>query len=431
MDDSQPIRLLVVSMLYEPDCVGIAAIASDMCAALAERGHDVTVYTAYPFYPEWKRKSGGNPWRIQREVARGVTIVRHGLYIPRRPSKLVPRLLHELSFPASLLRSLVTRRRFDVVMAFCPLLGSVAFAVLRKWLYWEPLWVNIQDIPTEAGKNVGISRSRVFHALASFVQTFLFNRARVWSTISPGMLEQLRPACKPGRDLVLCPNWLTGSLAEKVRALPAKKGTLPHRPLRLMYSGTIGKKQALLDFCRRLSASTIDFRFQIRGDGGEAEPVRRWIASQQDPRFDMAGLLPEEAFVEALHQTDWFVITEREGAGFSFLPSKLIPAISVGTPILAVADHDGPLGREVARHGLGRLFSWHELDRLEESLGELAADAEAWKRMQENCVRRGADFQRDRAVDRIEAQLRKMARRSRRSAVCSHSDSSSKEGALS
>ncbi len=67
-DNGTPMKLLVITMLYEPDCVGIAAVASDMCAALADRGHNVTVYTTYPYYPEWKQKADARPWQIQQET---------------------------------------------------------------------------------------------------------------------------------------------------------------------------------------------------------------------------------------------------------------------------------------------------------------------------------------------------------------------------
>ena len=118
--EQQPLKLLVITMMYEPDCVGIAAIASDMCAALAERGHDVTVFTTYPYYPEWKLKAKANRWRIQEEFINDVRVRRHRIFIPANPSKLFSRLVHELSFPVSLLRSLFYGKKYDVVMVYCP-----------------------------------------------------------------------------------------------------------------------------------------------------------------------------------------------------------------------------------------------------------------------------------------------------------------------
>ena len=126
--EQQPLKLLVITMMYEPDCVGIAAIASDMCAALAERGHDVSVLTTYPYYPEWKLKAKANRWRIQEEFINGVRVRRHRIFIPSKPSNLFSRLIHELSFPVSLLRSLFYGKQYDVVMVYCPLMGGMLFA---------------------------------------------------------------------------------------------------------------------------------------------------------------------------------------------------------------------------------------------------------------------------------------------------------------
>ncbi|MCA9184301.1 MAG: glycosyltransferase, partial [Planctomycetales bacterium] len=339
MTTARPIRLLVITMLYEPDCVGIAAIASDMCNALAARGHHLTVYTTYPYYPEWRTKRNANVWKIEREVANNVQIHRHGLFIPHRPTRLLARILHELSFPLSLMRSLFRREQFDGVMVFCPLLGSVVFAVTRKLLRREPLWVNIQDLPAEAGLASGINKFRSLHRLIAFAQRSLFRRGEVWSSISPEMVDQLQPLRGKNNSLHLLPNWLVGPLQRHVRQMPSKVGRPPHRPPRLVYCGTIGNKQGLLTFCQKMKDfSQFDFRFEIFGDGSEAPDVRRWLEQEGDDRIRMGGLLPDDQFIRKIHDADWFVICEKQGAGSSFLPSKLIPCVSVGTPVLAISD---------------------------------------------------------------------------------------------
>lgn len=398
-------------MLYEPDCVGIAVIASDMCTALAERGHDVTVYTAYPYYPEWTLKKRVNPWRIQQESINRVKVRRHGLFIPSKPSRLLPRLMHELSFPLSLMRSLLDSGNFDAVMVYCPLLGGVAFAAIRRLLYREPVWVNIQDIPAEACLGSGISRSRLLHFFSTRFQTFLFNCADIWSSVSPEMVSKLEIMQKGDARVRLCPNWLTRSLTEHVQRLPNKIGTPCHSPLKLFYSGTIGKKQGLLEFCRRLKTFDFNYRFQIRGDGGEAGALNDWMRTSTDPRFEFAGLLPEAEFVKAIHDSDWFVISERPGAGSSFLPSKIIPGVSIGTPILAVSDKSGPLGREVTRAKVGMVVEWSELDSLAVKLEKYRRIPEDFKTLQENCRRNAGVYDRNGAILRIERLIRTMRQR--------------------
>lgn len=409
------LRILIITNLFFPDRGGGASVFSDLCFGLVEHGWQVTVFTTHPYYPEWHRRCEGSPWRIQRELIRGVEVLRHGLYVPTSPSKLIPRVLYELSFGASLLRSTLRGGRFDAVMVYCPMLGAVLFAAVRKLLRGEPLWLNVQDIPADAAAASGISRSGLFDRVANGIQRWLFNRADVWSTISPVM--QTRVATMRARDqpLHLCPNWLNGSLAEHIEELPSKLGRAPASPVRLLYAGNIGKKQGLLEFCERLARTSLAFRFQIHGNGGEAEPIRRWVADQGDVRFVFGEFLDEASFTQALHVSDIFVITEKPGSGASFIPSKLIPGIASGTPVLAVCDRTGPLGSELTAAGLGVIVEWAAFDQIEEQFRVLTGNATQFASYQQRCLDHAQTYSRAVGIDRFDRLLAELPRRCRTS----------------
>ena len=411
MSDPPRLKLLVIAMMYEPDCVGIAAIASDMCAALAERGHEVTVYTTYPYYPEWKLKTDAS-WRIQEEWIHNVRVRRHRIFVPSKPSRLIPRLIHELSFPISLLRSLFHGERQDVVMVYCPLMGGVAFTTLRKLWFRDPLWINIQDIPVEAAAASGIIRSSLLAQLASMVQAFFLNRADSWSSISLEMVEQLETIKSDKIPIHLCPNWLTGSLHEQIQKVSCKVGRTPQSTTKLLYCGTVGKKQGLLEFCQLLSQSDGAFDFEIRGEGGEADAVRQWVESSGDRRFRFDTLLSQSEFVSAIHAADWFVVPQKSSVGSSFFPSKLIPSISVGTPILAISETTGPLGHEVLSHGLGLVVPWSGVERVTSELEAFRQASERFETLQRNCVQRATCYQREFAIDKLESLLWEQCARS-------------------
>ncbi len=399
-------RLLIVTNLFYPDRGGGASVFSDLCFGLASKGWKVTVFTTYPYYPEWRRKEGNSPWRIERETVQGVEVWRHGIYVPAYPSRLLPRIGYELSFAASLTRSLLRGERFDAVMVYCPMLGAVCFAALRKLLLREPLWLNVQDIPADAAAVSGISRSPLFNRLAQFAQRLLFNRADIWSTISPVMVERLAGMRMRSQPLHLCPNWLNGSLADNIDRLPSKLGRPPRQPLRLLYAGNIGKKQGLLEFCQFLAETKSDFRFQIHGDGGESETVRSWLRQKPDARFAFSGFLDEAGFAQALHETDVFVITEKSGSGASFIPSKLIPAIASATPILAVCDRTGPLGREMTEAQLGVIAEWNGL--ADTVFAKLSKSPETFAEFQRNCLDHSKQYRRNLGMARIESFLMRM-----------------------
>jgi colanic acid biosynthesis glycosyl transferase WcaI len=402
-------RLLVITNLFHPDRGGGASVFSDLCFSLQERGWDVTVFTTYPYYPEWHRKTNASPWRISQEEIHGVHVWRHGMYVPANPSKLVPRILLELSFGVGLLRSLFRIEKFDAVMVYCPMLSAVLFATLRKLLLGDPLWLNVQDIPADAAAASGISQSGLFNRLADWGQRILFNRADTWSTISPVMVNRLAGIRDRNQPLHLCPNWLNGSLADCIAALPSKVGRAPASPPRFLYAGNIGKKQGLLEFCRALQATALKFKFQIHGNGGEADGVRRWVETTLDPRFLFGEFLDEPGFARALHETDVFVITERPGSGASFIPSKLIPCIATATPVLAVCDRSGPLGMEMTSARLGKVVEWNETLQLTELLSDFLEDAALFRQRQADCLTHSRNYHRDTAVPRFDQLLRELA----------------------
>jgi glycosyltransferase involved in cell wall biosynthesis len=291
-------------------------------------------------------------------------------------------------------------------MVFCPLISGLLFAALRKLFYRDPLWVNIQDVPVEAAASSGIIRSPWVTRMAMVMQKLLFDRADVWTTISPEMVDQVARFKPPGKPLYFCPNWLTGALGRQIQELPPPLERRRTSRVNLVYCGTIGKKQGLLELCQALGGSTADFRLQIYGDGSEAGAVRRWVESARDERFGFAGLLPTSEFVAEIRRADWFVVPQKSDVGGAFLPSKLLPAISIGTPILAVSAERGPLFAEVTRYGLGQVVSWAQVGELAAHWARIAPDSAAYSELQRNCLRRARDFDRSAAIDRMESLLR-------------------------
>jgi colanic acid biosynthesis glycosyl transferase WcaI len=397
-------RLLVIVNVFEPD-LGGGVLFSDLCYGLAERGFDVTVRCAYPYYPEWRDKSGLNGVRIRTETRRGVRIERFGLYIPRNPNSLSERLAYEASFFASLMRRPPPRSGFDAMMVICPLMGAVAYAAAGRRLTGLPLWLNVQDLPAEAAAGSGFGGGGGGWMLR--LQDALFNQADVWSTISPAMLERLGGKRRRSQPLHYIPNWLHRSLRDHLAARPRKPLGAPSYPLRLLYSGNLGAKQHLLGLCRILHRSRAQFSFRIQAAGSAEGELRTWLAEAGDERFDLRELSDEATLAAALHEADFVVITERPKTGGSFIPSKLIPALSSGTPVLAVCDADSPLGREMSGHGAGPMFTWEEAGGVPAFLDRL--DGASYVDWQRRALARAAFYDRDRVLDEYARELRRMA----------------------
>ncbi len=405
-------RLLIIVNVFSPDRGGGGAIFSDLCYGLVERGYDVTVRCVYPYYPEWKDKSGKNGLRVQRYEEKGVHVERYGIFIPSKPGSFVQRLFYEASFFLSLIRSLPGGRAFDLVMTYCPLVGAVGFAAINKLIYGKPLWLNVQDLSADAAAASGIATGKFVPGILDSVQRFLFNRADVWSTISPAMVTRLEQFRQRNQQILYLPNWLNASLAEEIRKLPSKIGRSPNQPIRLLYAGNIGEKQDLLCFCKMLQKSTMPFEFAVYGNGSEAFSVESWIDAVQDSRFTFGPFLDESAFAAALHKTDLFVITEKGASKSSFIPSKIIAGITSGTPILAVCDADSPLGCEIRDNNLGPCIDWKTAQQMSVLLMEIAEKTDTILEWQLNTLKQADFYEREKIIAKFAATIANMLKSS-------------------
>lgn len=364
MSDAPRPRLLVVVNMFPPDRGGGAAVFGDLCFALADLGFDITVRCAYPYYPEWRDKSGRNGWKIWRYRQHGVHVERHGLYIPREPRSALPRLMLEATLLLSLLRSVPRSRKFDAVMAMCPTLSGVTVAALVALLFRKPLWLNVQDLAAEAALGTGLLRRGFLARTLLGIQRWLFNRADVWSTISPVMLDKIAPMRRRSQPLLLLPNWLDEDVGVELRRLHQQGRSAPRSPVRLLYGGNLGMKQNLLALLQELHRSDAPFHFTIHGDGAQAPIIRQWLADAGDARIELKPMLNAAGFAQALFDHDYFVITEGADSGASFMPSKLVAGLAAGIPILSVSDASSPLGSEVREHDVGPVFGWPQLSQI-------------------------------------------------------------------
>src|SRR5262249_1146357 len=156
----------------------------------------------------------------------------------------------DLSFFASLCRSLFEGGRFDAVIAFCPHTGGLAFAVLHRLLFGSPLCLSIMDLPADAVTASGMAREGWLPRLFQRVPAAAFNCADAGRSISPVMIKRPETLRRRDQPILFIPDWLHPSIADEIDRLPSKIGRPPARPVHLLYSGNIGAKQGLLDFCK-------------------------------------------------------------------------------------------------------------------------------------------------------------------------------------
>src|SRR2546421_11564706 len=91
-------RMLVVAINYAPERTAVAPFTTGLCEHLASKGHEVTVITAFPYYPEWRVMDGYRGPLFMKGVVNGIPVRRVLHFVPRRASSLLQRLAHDFSY---------------------------------------------------------------------------------------------------------------------------------------------------------------------------------------------------------------------------------------------------------------------------------------------------------------------------------------------
>ncbi len=155
--------------------------------------------------------------------------------------------------------------------------------------------------------------------------------------------------------------------------------------LSLLYSGNFGKAHffdSLLELARRLRGESIGFCFA--GRGLQLDEVRAAMTvADQNIRF--AGFADEADLAARLAAADIHLVTLRENWTGAVVPSKFFGALAAGRPVLFAGDPSSAIAGWITRYDIGWVLTADSLDRIVDSLRELAADPSGQAELRQRC----------------------------------------------
>jgi colanic acid biosynthesis glycosyl transferase WcaI len=385
----QSLRLTVVGLNFHPEQVGIGVYTTDMCRFIAKRGHDVTVVTGFPFYPEMRAHERYRGRRAFTEVIDGMTVHRCWTVVPRTWTGAA-RIRQELVFSAAAAARLATLRRPDVLVAVAPLLGAAVAAGVISRVRGVPLAVHVQDLQVDAAAGLGIVRNRLLLRALERAERWLYGTADAVTALDEPMRARILAKGVPADRVGVFPNWVDHAPAPDpagAAAFRAEHG-LEDRFL-VVYSGSMGVKHGLrlvLDVAA--GADDPGVRFLLIGDGVERPHLEREARVRGLNNVTFLPLQPLARMPAVLSATDLSLIPQRPEVRDRVVPSKLLRVLAGGVPILAATHADSGLAEVVRASGAGEVVApgdaagvWQavrELKRCPERRREMARLGQAY-----------------------------------------------------
>lgn len=397
-------RILIVSQYFWPENFRV----NDLTEELSRRGHEVTVLTGEPNYPE------GDIFPSYRADPKAfarfgdVPVIRVPV-IPRKQSSIWL-LLNYLSFAISASVFGVWKLRgrpFDAIFVFqtSPITAALPAILLRR-LKRAPMLMWILDLWPDTLAAIGVVKSPRLLNLVGKLVRFVYKRCDRILVQSRAFTDKVAMLAGGTERIRYFPGWAESVFAAD-KVVPAADELSPYADdFKILFAGNIGEAQdfpAILDAAEALQ-DVPQLRWIIVGDGRAASQVREEIMRRglQDAVI-LLGRHPLDRMPAFFAGADALLVTLRAEPIWSMtIPGKVQSYLAAGKPLLAMIDGEG--GRVVAESGAGLVAPAGDGAALaQQVLRLMATDAGQRAQMGEAGLAYGQrEFDRDTLVNALE-----------------------------
>jgi len=409
-------KLLIYGLNYSPELIGIGKYTGEMAEWFVERGHEVKVVTAHPYYPMWKIREGYYGWRYTKNKVHGVNVYRCPLWVPKGLSG-IKRILHLISFtitsfPIVLFQCIFWRP--DTLFCIAPAIFCAPGACIAARLTGVKRWLHIQDFEIDAAYELGILKNKLMKRIATFFEKRIMGYFNAVSAISEKMLERLDIKGVNHEKQVIFYNW-----ADTKQIFPIQgpnpirdKFRISDDAIVALYSGNMGAKQGLeiiIEAARRMKFNT-DILFVMCGDGIIRDQIQDLVGDFGNIRF--IPLQPLSDLNNLLNLADIHLLPQKKDVADLVMPSKLTGMLASGRPIVATAQPETQLARIVG--SCGRVVEPDNPEAFSQAIVELAERVEKRKELGKMARTFAVDrWSKDRILEGVEKKLMKLVDRDR------------------
>lgn len=378
-------RVLFLGINYWPEATGISVFSTGKCEYLASRGHQVTVCTSFPYYPEWRTAAAYRGRLYAKEHRNGVEVLRSWTYVPGRVTPL-RRVLHEASFVVSSCLRAMSATPPDLLFVVSPPLGLGLSAGLLARHWGIPYVFHVTDLQPDAAFDLGMLKGGAVAKVLYAVEDLAYRRAALVSTLTAGMRDRILEKGVPPEKVRLFPLWADPELFD----VPLEGGGERFRSafdlggrFLVVHAGNMGVKQGLevVVETARLLRDDPDVMFLLVGDGAARESLEKRTRDHELGNVRFLPLQPKAMFLELLAASDLCLLTQQKSVAEIVFPSKVVTMLAAGCPVVASVSPTSEVGRVLEEGGGGVVVPPEDPVVLARAITELRRDPQRMRAM--------------------------------------------------
>jgi len=405
-------KILFITENYPPETNASATRVSERAKYWLEWNHRMTVITQAPNFPEGRIFDGyRNAWK-QREVIRGVEVVRVKTYMASNAG-FAKRILDFISLMVNAFWAGLAEKRPDVVVATSPqffaAVGGWAIAKVRR----VPFVFELSDLWPASIRAVGAMDKNHALDLVEKLELFLYRQAAAVVALAPSFkIDLVARGIDPGKiDVVI--NGVDQSYYQpQPRNLELEEQWNLRGKFVVGYIGTHGMAHALHNVVEtaELLRHRDDIRFLMVGAGASRAGIEYSAAERGLENIVFVPRQPKDRMPAYWSLCDSALIHLMDNPVFAgVIPSKIFEAMAMKLPIIYV----GPRGdgsRIVEDEEAGVWVPPEDPSAFADSVIRLADDRRVLEHLSENSLRAAPRYSRERQARDMMATLERVVK---------------------
>jgi glycosyltransferase involved in cell wall biosynthesis len=320
-------KILVVCQYYYPEPFRI----SDICETLVKNGHEVTVLTGLPNYPEGRILDDYRNGKKRNEIINGVKVIR--CFEIGRGNSSLQLFMNYLSFSVTAsFKTLLIKEKFDVLFVnqLSPVMMGIP-AILYKNKHNRKMLLYCLDLWPDSLAAGGIKESSIIYKMFKKISKWIYSSADSIAVTSSMFKEYYKKTLGMNTDNVIhLPQYAEDLFSESVEVTKENK-------FNFVLAGNIGDMQSVDTIIKAANElrERSDITFHIVGDGSKLEECKFLSKELGLENILYYGRRPVNEMPQYYGLADAMLITLKNNKNISYtLPGKVQSYMAASKPII-------------------------------------------------------------------------------------------------
>lgn len=380
-------RVLIHSIVFNPDGVSTAYLYNDIALGLVDNGFDVVVLTTTPHYNLIESELDKQP--LSKKLF-GLYYVSYfnGILVYHIPLKKYKSSLKRIiSFVYWHLASLIlglTLKKINFILSPSPPLSIGFISILISKIKGAKAIYNVQEIYPDLLINQGNLKSSIIINLLKKFEKFIYNNSNAVVTIDNVFYSTILPRFNDSRKLNIIPNFVDTDLYKPLKQkleLPSIFGD-NNRKIKILYAGNIGFFQdwePVLFAAKELLKDNVEF--WIIGEGVQKEYLQTEVQNQNLTNVRIFPYQSRELIPIINNYADIHFVAINQQMEQEGFPSKVYTIMACAKPMIVVTGEKTPLFNFLEGKNCAELVSSNRNVNFTNAIRKLSSDEKLRKEL--------------------------------------------------